>query len=149
MTLRKSFLPKNEIFRFTAVALCGLAVDISVAWILAVPFGVLLWLAATVGFLCGAMINYILHEMWTFRDGAGRLSARRSTVYFGALAVTFIVRLTTIELLHLAFTPKGNELLILALATSVSFFTNYTLSKFVVFKSASTQGSISKDRPDE
>ena len=75
-----------EAVRFFAVAVAGLVLDMAVAWSAARLLGLPLWLAAATGFAVAATMNYVLHELWTFRHGARRLSAGRVLRYAMALA---------------------------------------------------------------
>ncbi|MBE1283553.1 MAG: GtrA family protein [Rhodobacteraceae bacterium] len=131
----------GELVRFAVVALAGLVVDIAVAWSLAVPFGFDLVLAATIGFSCGAAVNYVLHEVWTFQQGARQVSAFRAARYLGALGVTLVARLTAVAVLSWLLKAEGQELVILIGATGVSFFVNYAVSKLFVFRSVSLPGA--------
>jgi putative flippase GtrA len=123
-----------ELLRFGAVAIAGLLLDLSIAWTLAVPVGIDLKLAAAAGFGAGACLNYVLHEVWTFRDGAQSLSAARALRYLGALALTLATRIATVAVLERLFPGDGRALLVLLGATALSFFVNYAASRFFVFR---------------
>lgn len=125
-----------ELIRFTTVAVAGLVVDIALAWTLAVPFGLPLTPSAAAGFAAGATVNYLLHETWTFRQGARQLSATRALRYLGALGLTLAVRLAAVAVLGRLMPDPGLEIVILLLATGLSFFANYAASKFLVFRPA-------------
>lgn len=125
-----------EFARFLAVAVVGLGLDLALSWTLAEPFGLPLGRAATLGFAAAAVLNYVLHELWTFRAGARRISAARGAKYLGALGLTLAVRLAALWILARLFPPEGWTLAILALATGVSFIANYAASKVLVFRAA-------------
>ena len=127
----------SELTRFGTVTVLGLVVDLAVAWALAVMFFVSLPMAAAVGFGCGALLNYLLHGMWTFRSGQGVFSPRRMTLYVIVLTAVLTMRILGVAILTwIIGDPKGYELPILVAATAASFLVNYFLSKYVVFRAA-------------
>jgi len=122
-----------EAARFLAVAVAGLALDIAVAWCAARLLGLPLWLAAAAGFAVAAAANYAAHELWTFREGARRLSGGRALRYGAALAATLGTRVATVAALA-ALVGDGHALPVLMVGAGVSFFVNYALSKHFVFR---------------
>lgn len=132
-----------EIFRFFLVAVIGLVVDIAVAYGSSLWLDIPLALAAAFGFACGACVNYALHELWTFRTGARRLSAVRASKYALALGTTLTVRLVAVAVLPLLL-GQAHDLTILVLATGVSFGVNYLVSKFMVFRPAPQDSNIGR-----
>lgn len=122
----------NELIRFFAVTVLGVVLDIAIAYALAVHFGLALWLAATIGFVMAASVNYVAHQLWSFRAGPRQLSASRALKYAIAALATLAARVAVVALLDRAL---GGEpgLLILICGAGVSFFVNFGLSKFVVF----------------
>jgi putative flippase GtrA len=122
-----------EAARFFAVAVAGLALDLGVAWFAARLMGLPLWLAATLGFIVAAVVNYALHELWTFRDGARRLSGGRALRYGAALAATLGARVATVAALA-ALVGNSHALPVLLAGAGVSFFVNYMISKHFVFR---------------
>lgn len=134
-----------ELVRFGTVTVLGLAVDLAIAWTLAVFFYVPLPVAAAMGFACGALLNYLLHGMWTFGVGQGTFSARRVTSYVIVLALVLSVRIASVAVLTwLIEDSKGYELAILVAATGISFFVNYLLSKYVVFRAGNQSEHLPK-----
>jgi len=121
-----------EAARFLAVAVAGLALDIAVALCGARLLGLPLWLAAAVGFAVAAAVNYAAHELWTFREGARRLSGGRALRYGAALAATLGARMATVAALA-ALVGEGYALPVLLAGAGVSFFVNYAVSKHFVF----------------
>ena len=122
-----------EAVRFTLVATGGVILDLSVAYALAVGFGLPLWLAATAGFVVAALVNYITHELWTFSAAGSRVSARRAVQYLSASALTLVARLL-IVLLFRGWFRSTAVLPILIAAASVSFLVNFAVSKYIIFK---------------
>lgn len=122
-----------EMARFLAVAVVGLVVDVTVAWCASYFLGIPLWLAAAVGFVMAAAMNYLLHEVWTFRIGMHRPSAGRVARYCITLFATLSTRVATVAVLAQIF---GNDyaLAVLIAGASMSFCVNYLLSKYFVFR---------------
>jgi putative flippase GtrA len=144
--MRQLLARSPEVLRFGLVSVASLAIDISVAWELAQLWDALLVFPATVGFLCGAALNYVLHELWTFQGGARQLSVVRAFSYFLSLWATLAVRLAVVALLGFVFAP-GHDLAILTTASVLSFFVNYAVSKFWVFRQPSGQATDPATRP--
>ncbi len=121
-----------EVARFFAVAVVGLALDLAVAWSAAQLLGLPLWLAAAIGFAIAAIANYGLHELWTFRSAARRLSAARALRYSFALGITLAIRVSTVAALAAIF-GDARALAVLVAGAGVSFCVHYLISKHFVF----------------
>jgi putative flippase GtrA len=121
-----------EAVRFTLVAIGGVILDLSIAYVLAVGVGLPLWLAATAGFMVAALANYIAHELWTFGAAGGRVSARRAAQYLSASALTLVARIMMVFLLRAWFGSTA-VLPILIAAAGVSFAVNFAVSKYLIF----------------
>ncbi len=121
-----------EALRFTAVAVLGVTLDIAIAYSLAQFFAVPLWAAAAIGFFAAAIANYTAHELWTFRSKTSKFSLKRASQYILASAATLTVRLSVIVMLG-QWLGADYNLLVLVVATGVSFTLNFILSKFFVF----------------
>ncbi len=91
------------------------------------------YLAAAGGFVVAASLNYVLHELWTFRDGMKKLSAGRGARYAFALAATLGVRVASVAVLTAIF-GSVHALAVLVAGAGVSFCVNYFLSKYYVFR---------------
>lgn len=122
---------KTEFLRFFLVVCFGLAADLGVALLLVKASGMTMWLAAAFGFTAGASVTYLLHELWTFRDGERRLSRRRATSYLGVLGATFAARVGTVAILS-SFMDRSVAVFIIAMG--MSFLIHYTLSRSLVFR---------------
>lgn len=122
-----------EATRFLTVAVVGLIVDLTVAWSAARFLNMPLWLATVAGFAVAAALNYALHELWTFRAGARRLSAGRALRYGVALAATLSARVATVAMLA-AILGNTFALPVLVAGAGVSFCVNYMISKHFVFR---------------
>lgn len=134
-----------QLVRFFTVAALGLVLDIAVALFLARTFGAPLWFAACVGFLVAASANYAAHELWTFRDGARRLSAKRAGGYLAVLGLTLAVRAGVVAVLSaFAGDPMTANwtLLILVIGAAASFCVNYLASSRLLFVASSEDKSV-------
>ncbi len=126
-----------EFMRFFAVAVVGLTLDLAISWSAAHFLGIALWLAATVGFVTSAAMNYVLLELWTFRSHAKHgLSFARALKYFLSQGITLMARVTIVALLPLVV--EGLEILeILIIGSACSFCVNFLISKYIVFSAPS------------
>lgn len=122
---------QGELLRFAIVAVVGLVVDISLAWMLSSVFGVNLMLAASAGFLGGAILNYLLHEFWTFRRPECQVSMPRILSYCSALGVVFITRLGVIYVFYKILGVTQSNLTILLVAAILSFGIHYLVTKLI------------------
>lgn len=129
-----------DLFRFAAVIVAGLAIDLSVGFLLAELVGLPLLLSAAAGFFAGAAFNYVLHELWTFRSTDDRLSIARASLYLVTSLVTLGVRLAVVALLSPLSVGAVSRFAVLAAAAGVSFFANYLLSRFAVYRRAKQPG---------
>ena len=123
--------------RFLLVSGIGLAVDLGLSLVLADGVGLPLWLAGLLGFLAAAGVNYLLHEVWTFRDGSHRISARRFGRHLLSLGATLAVRLGAILGLQALFGAPEAALFILLPAVGLSFCASFLMARFWVFRAAS------------
>lgn len=137
-------VPDAEFLRFAAVTVAGLVVDISLAWGLSEMFGLNLVFASAAGFSAGAAFNYLLHELWTFRRSELQLATRRVLRYCAALGATLTTRLAVVYGLSQFLNADQSHLVILLLATVLSFFINYMANKTFVFRSALQPETTSK-----
>ncbi|WP_017665050.1 GtrA family protein [Porphyrobacter sp. AAP82] len=120
----------SELVRFFAVTVLGVILDLAIAFALHRWAGVPLWLAAASGFAVAALANYVIHQTWSFRNGA--LSLRRAGLYAGVALATLGVRVGIVALLDRAL-PGAWPLAILVAGAGVSFSVNFVLSKRIVF----------------
>lgn len=123
-----------DLLRFGVVIVAGLVVDLSVGVVLTSFVGVPLVASAAIGFFAGALFNYVVHEKWTFGTPRDRLSVMRATLYLGATLLTLAVRMLVAFLLTTFATGAVSNLTVLFLSACASFFANYLLSRFVVYR---------------
>lgn len=126
----------SQVMRFGVVSVAGVIVDIAVGWFLATELGMPLTLAAAIGFMVAAALNYVLHARWTFAGAATSLSVRRGGLYLLSLGATLATRLGVVALLQ-QLMPDGQlkPLLVLVPAIGASFLVNFLLNKLLVFRS--------------
>jgi putative flippase GtrA len=129
----------SELARFFLVTLMGVILDIGIAYTLSQGFGVTLWIAATIGFVIAASINYVVHQLWSFQEGSRRLSVVRAGKYAGVAFVTLAARVAVVAMLDTVLAGRM-PLLILICGAGASFFVNFTLSKFFVFSEKPAEG---------
>lgn len=120
--------------RFALVIGAGLAIDLGTAWCLANLAGLPLAAAAVAGFLAGALFNYVLHELWTFRAPGRGLSVSRAALYLAMMAGILGVRLVIIAALSRVLSGPAGSLAVLVAAAGASFTVNYLLSRFVIYR---------------
>ena len=128
---------QREILRYGVTVALGLIVDLGTATV-AVRLGAPLELAAVTGVACGAVFNYVLFEVWTFRGPKIVSAAARPIRYLGALGVTMAVRASAVWVLESLLAASMPPLLILSGAVAVSFAANFVLSKWWVFRNSRT-----------
>ncbi len=123
----------SELLRFFAVTVLGVVLDIAVAYGLHTLFGWPLWLAAACGFVLAAGANYMVHQTWTFRAGARRLSLGRAARYGAVALATLLARLAAVAAI-VPFAGPDLALGVLIAGAGVSFAVNFALSKLFVFR---------------
>lgn len=122
----------SEFLRFFTVTVVGVILDIAIAYTLAEAFAVPLWIAASIGFVIAASVNYIAHQLWSFQEGSRRLSRDRALKYAAVALATLCARVAVVGALELALNGRW-PLAILVCGAGVSFFVNFGLSKLFVF----------------
>ena len=130
----------SEMLRFFVVTVLGVVLDIAIAYGMHAVAGVPLALAAVIGFVCAASANYVLHQLWSFQGGSRSLSLDRAAKYGLVAGLTLLVRVGVVVGLDLCL-AGAYALVILICGAGVSFFVNFTLSKFFAF--AETPGEES------
>lgn len=123
----------SAFLRFFAVTVLGVVLDLAIAFALHTGAGVPLWLAAAIGFAVAAGANYVIHQTWSFRNGA--LSLRRAGLYALVALVTLAVRVAIVAALERGVAGAW-PLAVLVCGAGGSFIVNFLLSRFVVFAAA-------------
>lgn len=121
----------SQALRYLVVVVLGLGLDLGLALML-VSGGASRSLASAAGLICGAIFNFILHRIWTFRTGELPPLMPQILNYAASLAMILPVRLAVLALLRHVPVPIGDALA-LFLATGVSFTVNFIVLKYLVF----------------
>lgn len=119
--------------RFIAVAIVGLAIDLTIALIAVRLLALPLWLASLAGFTVAAAVNYAIHELWTFRTGARRLSSLRALRYASSLVAILAARVAAVTALA-ATLGDGQAFFVLVAGAGASLGINFLVSKHYVFR---------------
>jgi putative flippase GtrA len=124
----------RQALRYGIVTGAGFVVDLSLLWVLAVALDVPLAPAAAIAVVAAGALNYVLHELWTFRSGAARpsLTARRASKFAAVVVTTALVRSSVIALA--AATTNLDPLGRVILAIVASYLVGFTLSRTLVFE---------------
>lgn len=126
--------------RFLAVSVIGVALDVGLGWYLATGFGLPLWLAGALGFMAAALLNYLLHEAWTFWGGQNRRSFGRFGRYLMSLGLTATVRLAAIVGFEQVLGAGQGALAVLLPSVALSFCASFVLARSWVFADPADQG---------
>ena len=121
-----------ELARFLIVSIAGIILDIVVAYLIIFALGTPVWVAAGFGFFAATCFNYLLHEVWSFKNNFFGLSKKRLKKYIVASGFVLLIRLASVKGLTISL---GSEeiLQILILGAGISFVFNYFVSKFLIF----------------
>lgn len=132
-------IQSREMMRFAAVIVAGLAVDLTTAFAVAAAVGTPVAVGAAAGFLVGALFNYVCHELWTFREEGRSLSPNRASLYLISAVLVLCVRVLVASALSPWAASPSSRFAVLIVAAGVSFVMNYLLSRFMVYRRASSR----------
>lgn len=125
--------------RFLMVSVVGVALDIALGWALATRLDLPLWLAGALGFATAALLNYLLHERWTFWGGRNRRSLGRFGRYLMSLGLTAVVRLLAILGFEWLLGADRGALAVLLPSVALSFCASFLLARSWVFAEPADQ----------
>ena len=130
MSLSQTNAPALEFGRYFAVSLIALAVDVAILFAAAKFMHYLV--AATLGFVAGSMVSYLLATRWAFRR---RRFDDREHTEFAVYALVGVFGLGINDLvIYLAVGLAGSHLLLgKLLAAGTTFFFNFAIRKRVLF----------------
>jgi len=119
------------------ISLVGALIDfLIVSGMLALGLGSLL--AFAVAMCVSGSVVYVFHQKLTFADQSGpQLSSKRLAQFLGNTLVVFLFRVGVFETVSL--TGLQQEICV-ALAIVSSFFLNYLVSRFWIFKASVGEG---------
>lgn len=121
-----------QALRYLVVVVMGLGMDLGVA-ILLVKGGAPTLLASAIGLVYGAISNFAMHRIWTFRTAELPPPFPQILGYVASVAIIFPVRLAVLATLQ--YLPVSvDDTLALILATGVSFVVNFFVLKSLVFR---------------
>ncbi len=121
-------------FRYLVVVVAGFGLDFAVALAAHGWLSVPLPAAAAIGFICGFLFNYALHEFWTFhRHDSGLSPKRMSQALLAALAALAVrVGFLAIATYYMALGQTPYALLLVA--SGLSLIVNFVLLRVAVFR---------------
>lgn len=125
----------RQFLRFAAVGASGTAVQYSVLWSGVELFGTSAAAASGVGYVLGAIVNYVLNYFFTFKSDKGHGEA--AAKYFTLLAVGWCMNTGLMWLL--VHQLGWNYWIAQLLATAIGLAWNFTGSRLWAFKPASTE----------
>jgi len=125
--------------RFLVVSGVGVALDVGLGWYLATGLDLPLWLAGAVGFMAAALLNYLLHEAWTFWGGQNRRSLGRFARYLMSIGLTAAVRLAAILGFERMLGAEQGALAVLLPSVALSFCASFLLARSWVFAETADQ----------
>lgn len=135
MNLKKILHPTNntlhQLFRYSFVGGVAFAVDFGLLYVLTEYAHLHYLLSATLSFLVGLIVNYILSKMWVFQTGT--ISNRWAE--FAVFAVIGVVGLGFNNLFLWFFTEYCSIYYMVSkiLTTIIVFFWNFFARKFILF----------------
>jgi putative flippase GtrA len=124
---RTPFRPWRTRLRYLLANATGAAVDFTVAALVNALLSPPLWIAAGLGAIVGSVVNYLVHEFWTFGPG-GKPTALRAVTYLTACLLVLVLRVGLTAGLEAGAGHVLPDLAILALAFVVTFLVNYVIA---------------------
>lgn len=122
----------RQFIRFAAVGLCGTAVQYGVLQIGTEMFGTPAALASDIGYLCGAVVNYLLNYFFTFESGKSHVEA--ATKYFSLLGIGLCIN--TGLMVMLVNELGWNKWYAQILSTGIGLIYNFVGSRYWAFREA-------------
>ena len=133
MTIGVDTASFKEFLRFSSVGVLGFLVNL--ASVYALKSGLGLYWAGIAAFAMAATVTWAANRAFTFRDRARRAAARQWVVYLGANLVGFGLYFTVYGgLIALVPICRFFPVLPLGVASIVGLFSNFTLSRHLVFR---------------
>ncbi len=120
-----------EIVRYGFVSAAALAVDLGLLWSLAGALGMHYLVAATISFLAGGIVAYLLSVRFVFRHHRLQLRAVEATAFIALGAAGLAVNTLVIALV--VGKAGGSLLAGKAAAACFTFGVNFLLRKFLLF----------------
>ena len=138
MNLRTVF--SRELFRYGLVSVCAFAIDISLLWLLATRAGVHYLVAATISFLAGGVVAYLLSVRFVFNYRRVQTRSIEATA-FVALGIAGLLVNTAVMAVAVG-TMKMPLLAGKMAAACATFGVNFLLRKHLLFTRSRTNPAI-------
>lgn len=129
----RTVIPR-ELIRYGLVSACAFAVDVSLLWLLATRFGAHYLVAATLSFLAGGVIAYLLSIRFVFVHRRLQTRSIEGTA-FVALGLAGLIVNTAVMALAVG-TAQTPLLVGKAAAACATFGVNFLLRKHLLFTRA-------------
>jgi putative flippase GtrA len=128
-----SWLNHWQIIRFAAVSGGGTVIDYAATLALRTWTPTPLLAAVVLGYTIGAVVNYLGHSYFTYRNTAElQRNIRHFLRYYSGTLLALGSRLGTVFLLSLC--TNFAEWIIIALGIGVSFICNYVVATGIIFR---------------
>lgn len=129
----------GELIRYGLVSACAFTVDVALLWILAKQLGVHYLLAASISFLAGGLVAYLLSIRFVFRHRRVQTRSIEGSA-FVALGIAGLA--VNIAIMALAVGAADAPLLVgKAAAACGTFGVNYLLRKHLLFTPRTEPGT--------
>ena len=121
-----------QLFRYTFVGGFAFTVDFGLLLILTESIGLHYLLSASIAFIAGLLVNYVISKLWVF----DKTSIKNPKIEFFVFSLIGIIGLGLTDLLMWFFTDKMNMFYILSkiLTTVIVYFWNFFARKYFIFK---------------
>ena len=127
-----------QFVRYGLVSVIALAVDFGGMVLLVELFSIHYLVAATVSFISGLVVNYLLSRAWVFTDRKYESRVKEFIVFTG---IGIVGLLLNNSIMWLAVEKIGIYYIFSKIiATILVFFWNFGLRKMLVFKEVKTEG---------
>lgn len=127
-----------QFVRYGLVSVIALAVDFGCMVLLVELFSIHYLAAATVSFISGLVVNYLLSRAWVFADRKYESRVKEFIVFTG---IGIVGLLLNNSIMWLAVEKIGIYYIFSKIiATILVFFWNFGLRKMLVFKEVKTEG---------
>lgn len=130
---------KTQLLRFLVVGGFSGVLDLSCTLLCQYKFGWTPWAAKALGFIIGTATAFAINRVWTFD---AKVSVKNISSVVALYCVTFVIQ----ELIYSALSYvlphiKIFSILIYCIAQSIATIVNFTVQKYVIFKSSATSSS--------
>ncbi|WP_047147105.1 GtrA family protein [Aquamicrobium sp. LC103] len=125
---------QGEKLRYATVVVIGYGIDLLMSIFAIRNLSFSLPAASATGFLLAFLLNYVLHEFWTFRRDHSGLSLLRFVQSLGAALLALALRVGFLAALGSLVMTEYAQYAMLIAAAGFSFLVNYALLRLAVFR---------------